>query len=68
MQEKSELIILKKLYSHFFFLIACVKIKYLRNGLNELCTRFKDGLASLIKYELFERFIRVRNPAERFSI
>lgn len=45
-----------------------VKTKHLRNGPNELHTRFQDGLASLIKYGLFERFIRVRNPAERFSI
>lgn len=35
---------------------------------NDLCTTFKDGLASLIKYELFERFISVRNPAKHFRI
>lgn len=41
---------------------------YLRNVLNELCTRFEADVASLIKYELLERFIRVRNAAEYFSI
>lgn len=40
----------------------------LRNVLNELCPRFKADLACLIKYELLERFIRVRNAAEYFSI
>lgn len=57
-----------KNYTAIFFLIACIKIRYSRNGLNELRTRFKDSLASLIKYEVSEGFISVRNPAERFRI